>query len=376
VSIDDLRVLVAHDYVTQRGGAERVALSLLRAFPGASLVTSVFNAEATFPEFAEHDVQTLWVDRFPPFRREPRRALPFLAQAFGTRRTPPADVVVCSSSGWAHGLRTDARKVIYCHTPARWLYETDDYLPEVPAPIRPVVRAAIPALRRWDAGAAASAHTYLANSTLVRDRIARAYGREAQVLHPPVGIDPLGELEEVPGIEPGFFLVVSRKRGYKHVGAICEAVEQLPHERLVVVGGLPEREGGAEWSARLHGVSGLSDGQLRWLYANASALVGMSYEDFGLTPVEGYAFGTPAVLLRAGGYLDSSIEGETCVFVDRPEVADIRAGLLRLRASTFDADRVRQHGDLFSEKAFHASIRQVVEDVASGKRVPDASPVR
>jgi glycosyltransferase involved in cell wall biosynthesis len=354
------RVLVAHDYVTQRGGAERVVLSLLRAFPGASLLTSIYDPDATYPEFAEHDVRTLWVDKVPAFRRDPRRAMPFLAHAFSSGVVRDVDVVVCSSSGWAHGLRTAAPKIVYCHTPARWLYETADYLPEVPEALRPAVKAALPLLRRWDARAARSVHTYLANSSIVRDRIARAYGRQAALLHPPAALDPAGELEPVADLEPGYLLVVSRKRRYKHVEDICEAVEQTPSERLVVVGGLPDREDGRAWSPRLRGATGLSDAQMRWLYANAAALVAMSHEDFGLTPVEAYSFGTPAVLLRAGGYLDSSIDGRTCTFVDEPTVGAIRDAIARLRALPIDSDDLRRHADAFSEASFQAAIQRTV----------------
>jgi glycosyltransferase involved in cell wall biosynthesis len=357
------KVLVVHDYVTQRGGAERVVLSLLRAFPGATLLTSIYAPAATYPEFAEHDVRTLWVDKVAAFRRDPRRAMPFLAQAFSSARVGDVDAVVCSSSGWAHGVRTKAPKVVYCHTPARWLHETGDYLPEIPAALRVPTRGVLPLLRRWDARAARSVQTYLANSTVVRDRIERAYGRPARVLHPPAALDPDGQQAPVPGVDPGYLLVVSRKRGYKNVEAVCEAVEQSPHERLVVVGGLPARAKGGTWSSRLQGATELDDAQMRWLYANASALVAVSHEDFGLTPVEGYSFGTPAVLLRSGGYLDSSIEDRTCVFVDRPTVDSVRDGITRLRSREFDPRVLRHHAVAFSEEAFQRSIRQAVEDL-------------
>ncbi len=358
---DDARVLVVHDYLTQRGGGERVALAILRAFPGARMLTSIYDPAGTFPEFAEHDVRTLWVDRVPAFRSDPRRAFPVLARAYSRADAGDADVVVCSSSGWAHGLPTRVPKVVYCHTPARWLYESDDYLPGVPAAVRPAARLALPLLEAWDKRAAAGVTTYLANGSLVRERIRRAYGRDAQLLFPPVSIDPAGEQEPVPGLEPGYLLVVSRPRSYKHVDVVCEAVEQSPGERLVVVGGLPERSGGRAWSSALTGLSGLTDGQMRWLYAHAKALVGVSHEDFGLTPIEAYSFGTPALLLRAGGYLDSSVEDLTCVFVDALEVGQVRDAIARLGRRSFDPAAVRRHAARFSEACFVDGIRSAVE---------------
>lgn len=367
------RVLVAHDYLTQRGGAERVALSLLRAFPGAPMLTSIYNPETTYPEFAEHEVRTLWVDRLAAFREDPRRALLFLAHAVSTADVQGFDALVCSSSGWAHGIPSPVPKVVYCHTPARWLWETDDYLAGVGTVARPLLRAAFPLLRRWDRRVAATCTTYLANSSTVRDRIQRAYGIEAQLVYPPVSIDVDAPEEPVLGVEPGFLLTVSRARAYKNTGLVCEAVEAEPDLRLVVVGEAPPREGGGVWSHRLQAVSRMSDGQMRWLYRNARALIGVSHEDFGLTPVEAYAFGTPAVLLRAGGYLDSSLEGVTCVFVDELSVAGLRAALEQLRRSDFDPDRIRAHAYGFREERFQQAVRDAVDTaVADCDRVPGA----
>src|SRR5581483_232758 len=103
-----------------RGGAERVVLSLAHAFPGAPLYTSLYEPAGTFPAFADLDVRTMRLNRLAMLRRDHRLALPLLAPAFSQLRVE-ADVTVCSSSGWAHGARTSGRKVVYCHTPARWL---------------------------------------------------------------------------------------------------------------------------------------------------------------------------------------------------------------------------------------------------------------
>ena len=359
-------VHIAHDYITQRGGADRVVLSLLDAYPEAEVVTSIYSPESTFPQFRGRTVRKLWPSRIKAFRRDPRLAMPVLAPAFSLARAERGDIVICSSSGWAHGLNTTAAKVIYCHTPARWLYATEDYLPEVPKPMRlPARYLAFPLLRVWDRRAARKAAVYIANSTVVKERIRRAYGINATVIHPPVSIDVDGAQEPVPGVEPGYLLCVSRARGYKNVAAICQAVADSPGERLVVVGGVPDGAVGPEAADRIQGVSRLSDEQMRWIYSNAAALIAVSREDFGLTPIEAYAFGTPAILLQAGGYLDSSIDGETCIFVASGDAEAIRDGIARFRATSFDPDALRAHAELFSERTFHAKIQAVVDQVAA-----------
>ena len=358
-STDGPRVVVAHDYLTQRGGAERVVLALLKTFPNARVVTSIYNPETTFPEFADHDITTLWPSRFEAFRADPRRALPVLARAVRNHRIDDADVVVASSSGWAHGLGGDAPKVVYCHNPARWLYQPDDYAAGIGPHARLALRALAPGLKRWDMAAAHTCAKYVANSTVVQQRIKDAYGIDAGVLHPPPGLEANGPQEPVPGLEPGFLVTVSRARGYKNTQVVCEAVAGMDDARLVVVGRLPE--GG--WPAHLTSVTDLSDAQLRWVYANAAGLVAMSHEDFGLTPVEGYSLGLPSVLLRAGGYLDSSVEDITTVFVDDLDPVAVRAGIEDLLSREWDRDAILAHAEKFSLESFQYSLRRLVDEV-------------
>jgi glycosyltransferase involved in cell wall biosynthesis len=351
-----MRVVVVHDYVTQRGGAERVTLDLLRAFPGSRLVTSCWNRAASFPEFAEHEIKTLWIDRLPFLRHDPRRAFPFLAAAFDSHVVHDADLVICSSSGWSHRVRSEAPKLVYCHNPARWLYQPDDYFPRLPSMARRATSLALEPLRRTDVRAARGASAYVANSTVVAERVRKTYDIDVTIVPPARGLSPHGPQEPVIGVQPGFLLTVSRPRGYKHTDVVRRAVAQLSGERLVVVGDIPQQ-------GDPHGVTAcgrVSDAQLRWLYANAAGLVAVSYEDFGLTPVEAQAFGVPAVVLRSGGYLDSTVEGETGIFVDEATPEAVAAGIRQLRSSRWDSQVVRRHGERYSP----ASLSRQLHDVA------------
>ena len=356
-----LDITLAHDYLSQRGGAERVALEMTRAFPDAPLLTSVYEPAQTFPEFQQVDVRPTSLNRVRAWRREPRLAMPLIAPVIS--RVPACSgVLLCSSSGWAHGFRSLGPKIVYCHNPARWLYQPGDYF-EVLGRAGPLAGASVRMLRPWDRRAAASATLYLANSSSVARRIHSSYGIEAEVLHPPAALDPDGPQEAVAGIEPGFFLTVGRRRSYKNTGLICTAVERTPGARLVVVGGLPGRPGG--WPGRINGVEQVSDAQLRWLYANCAAVVAVGREDFGLTPVEGFRFGRPSIVLRAGGYLDSCVEGSTSIFVDDVDPASLAMALRRFDPRDFDSETVRSHGQRFSPRRFADALRSMVSRVAA-----------
>jgi len=352
------------------------------AFPGAVVRTSLYLAGGTFPEFGAVRVDPSWLNRIGPLRRSHRLALPLLAPTFSSMRID-ADVTVCSSSGWAHAAHVSGRKVVYCHTPARWLYQGDRYIDGAAAGSatpaghgrararraaqRSALRLLGPPLRRWDRAAAATADRYLANSTIVRDRIRAEYGRDAEVLPPPYSVDPHARGEAVAGIEPGFLLCVSRLMAYKNVGAIVEAVRSLPGEQLVVVGTGPlESSLRATLPANVTLLGRVTDDHLRWLYANAAAVVAASYEDFGLTPLEAAAFGRPVAVLRWGGFLDTTLEGTTGVFFDRPDAASIAAAIRELRQATWDARALVTHASRYSPDAFITRLRQIVADETGG----------
>ena len=287
-----------------------------------------------------------------------------------------ADVVVTSSSGWAHGFRTNGAKLVHCHTPAHWLYALEHYLkPDGDKLKRAVLKVGSPALRSWDQRAATTVDRYLAVSTAIKDRIQTAYGIDAGVLPSPISMRPDAPAEPVPevahwltdGGEP-FYLCVSRLMAYKNVDAVIGAFAHSDR-RLVVVGHGPE-------AARLERLktpnvallSALTDGQMAWLYQSCRALIAASYEDFGLTPIEAAVSGKPSVVLRWGGFLDTVVEGSTGVFFDRPEPAAIAEALDRFEAGEFDPDRLRAHAERFTEARYAESLYAAVDEIVTRTR--------
>lgn len=373
-SADADGIALAHDYITQRGGAERVALSLSRAFPAAPLHTTLYEPETTFREFADVDVRTMPINRWGVLRAHHRLALPFLAGAV-SRYPVEAEVLVASSSGWAHGIPTTGRKIVYCHAPARWLYQTDRYTGAQHAPsMRSRMMTAAtdilgPRLRAWDQDAAHSADRYLVNSTVVRRAVHEVYGIEAEVLPPPpANLTGDGLVDPLPGVDQPFLLCVARLLPYKNVDLVIEAVATVPGIRLVVVGDGPERARLEALAARVGGTvlaGRVSDARLRWLYENCIGLVAASYEDFGLSPLEAATFGKPTVALHDGGYLDTVVEGRTGTFFERADAGEIAAAVETLARSAWDADELRRHAEGFSEERFIGRIREVVAEEAA-----------
>jgi glycosyltransferase involved in cell wall biosynthesis len=362
------RVAIVHDYLTQRGGAERVVASMLKAFPGAPVYTSLYHPDGTFDDFRHADVRRGFLDRVAPLRRRHRLALPLLAPAFSRLRVD-ADIAVCSSSGWAHGAAVRGRKVVYCHTPARWLYQTDRYLGGRGGAARLAVGMLGVPLRRWDRRAARSADRYLANSTVVRDRIRAVYGIDAELLPPPPALGPDGPVRPVDGLEPGFFLCVSRLLPYKNVDALLAAFAGVSSQRLVVVGTGPEADHLRRAAPANVVLAGrVEDEELRWLYAQSAAIVAASYEDFGLTPLEAAAFGKPSAALRWGGFVDTVVDGETGVFFDEPSPASIAAAVKACLRENWNVETLERHAAAFSERRFVDRLREIVAGIAEDGR--------
>jgi glycosyltransferase involved in cell wall biosynthesis len=360
-----VKVAIVHDYLTQRGGAERVVLSMARAFPDAPIHTSLYEPETTFPEFAGLDVRPMPLNRLGALRRNHRLAVGLLSRAF-SQLSVDADVVLCSSSGWAHGVDSPGRKVVYCYTPARWLYQPDRYLREQGGAARLALEALRPRLVRWDAAAAARAARYLTTSTAVQARIREIYGRSAEVLPTPVTIDPDGARTPVAGLHGGFVLCVSRLLSYKNVDALLRAFADLPEQRLVVVGEGPDRQRLRELrpdNAILLGT--VLDSELRWLYSRSAGIVSASHEDYGLTPLEAAAFGKPSAVLRWGGFVDTVVEGQTGIFFDEPRPTAIAAAVGELLARDWDADAIRAHAAGYSEERFVGRLQEIVAEEAA-----------
>lgn len=342
--------MLAHDYLNQRGGAERVALELAEMHPSAELRTSLYRPESTFPAFGRHEIRTSALDRLPVDRGF-RALLPLYPAAMRQLGPVDADVLISSSSGWAHGIRTtpETFHAVYCHNPARWLYGAD-YMGEG-SRRQSVAGPAIGVLRRWDQAAAARADQYIANSENTRARIRRVYGRESIVVPPPVDIDRF-----VPRPRGERLLVVSRLLPYKRVDLVVNAATErgIP---LDVVGEGPMLEtlqAVAGPSVTFHGRA--TDSVVTELMEGCRALCLPGEEDFGIAPVEAQAAGKPVIAYRAGGALETVAEGYSGTFFAHQTTRAFLEALDRCDALDTTPHDIALHAQQFSRQAFRGRL--------------------
>ncbi len=355
------RVAIVHDYLTQMGGAERVVLAMSRAFPEATVHTALYDPGGTFPEFADLDVRTLGLNRFGFLRRDHRRALPVLARAFAGLEIDDADVVLCSSSGWAHMIGDDLPRVVYCHHPARWLHRPDPYVGGFGPLARAGLRVLGPGLRRRDHRAMLGAGTVVANSNTTARMIRRVYGLEARVVAPAGTLGVGGVDRALGGIRPGFVLCISRLVGHKRLDRLVAVARAMPERRFLLIGEGPMR-GALDRSApsNLRLIGRVDDDQLRWAYRNCSVVVSTAQEDFGLTPLEAAGFGVPVVVPAEGGFLDHVDPEVNGILVPGWNVNRFAAAVATAVTRSWDRTAMVNHARRMGEYRFAADLRELV----------------
>ena len=301
-----MRVALVHDWLTGMRGGERVLERLCARFPEAPIHTLLWNRGALSPAIERHPIHTSFVQRLPDAGRRYRWYLPLFPRAIRGFDLRGYDAVVSSSHCVAKSapVPRDTFHLSYVHTPMRYVWELEsEYFPpgKFPWPLSSYVRRTCARLRAWDAATAGGPDVMIANSRHVADRIARHYGRAAQVIHPPVEVDRFTPAET----RGDFYLLAGAFAPYKRGELAIRACRKLGR-RLVVAGGGQEasrlaREAGPgiEFRGRV------DDAEMAHLFATARALIFPGEEDFGIVPVEAMASGCPVVALGRGGVLET-----------------------------------------------------------------------
>jgi glycosyltransferase involved in cell wall biosynthesis len=343
-----------HDYLNQTGGAERVVLAMSGIWPDAPVYTSLYRAGSTFPDFGAVDVRTSalgWL----PIDGGFRNLFPLYPVAFRAFGPLEYDIVISSSSGWAHSVRTASWSfhAVYCHAPARWLYGGEHLVDARRRVLWPFVSA----LREWDRGAAQRAQLYIANSQEVRRRIHAQYRVDAPVVYPPVDVHRF-----VPQERGERLLVVSRLLPYKRVDAIVDAATRGGIGLDVVGTGpcLADLQRRAGQTVKFHGR--LQDDDVRGLMQTCRALCVPGKEDFGITSVEANAAGKPVVALAAGGALETLEDGVTGSFFSRHEPTEVLDAIRRCDRIETPPDRISASARRFSRHTFEVRLREVVHE--------------
>jgi glycosyltransferase involved in cell wall biosynthesis len=382
-----VNVALVHDWLVGMRGGERLFERICRMFPGAPVYTLVWKPGAVSAAIEEHPIRTSFVQRLPGAVQRYRWFLPWFPRAIEAFDLSGFDAIVSSSHCVAKSVRTAPTQfhLSYIHTPMRYVYEFESvYFPpgKFPWPLSAYVRHTVARLRRWDRATADRPTVMICNSAYVADRIRRHYGREAEVIHPPVDVARFAAEPRAPAagaaIGRPFYLLAGAFAPYKRGELAIEACGRLGRRVIVVGTGQEDRALRALAGPNVEFIGWASDAHLAELYRQAQALIFPGEEDFGIVPVEAMASGCPVIALGRGGAVETvgrGADAETLARVAAGGVARVPGGVLFgtqtadgiaaairvLEAEPVDRSALPDRARPFAEGRFDREFREAFE---------------
>ncbi len=375
-----MKVAIVHDYIKEYGGAERVLEELHKLFPDAPVFTSLYAPEYLGPHmwtFRQMNIKTSFL-QWIPFKEKLisifRLISPLVFYSFDLS---DFDIIIVSQAGayFPNLVQKGRSKLIcYTHTPPRYLYgymtarewKKDKLMNFLGS-------TANHFLRMVDFKASENVDHFIANSEEIRSRIKKFYRRDAVVINPPVDIPSTPEVKAAPtsGVrDKEYYLAGGRLARAKGIDIIVEAFLQNGKPLKIFGRGFAgfEKELGSkiqDRKSRIEFVGEVTDVERQELMANAKAYIFASFdEDFGITPVEAMAVGTPVIAYRSGGVQETVAEGKTGIFFDQNTPERINEAIEKFESAKISSKECRKQAEKFSKEKFNKKIKQLIESIS------------
>jgi len=362
--MENIKVALVHDWLTGRRGGEKVLEVLAEIFPNAKIFTLFHFKGSQAKIIEEKEIQTSFIQKFPFLKLKYRYYLPFFPLAVELFDLQDYDLIISSSHCVAKGVipRPDALHICYVHTPMR--YAWNQYFPyfehkKLPFFHRYLIPPIISYLRVWDESSSHRVDYFIANSHNVAQRIKKYYGREAEVIHPPVDTDFFRPSENG---SKDYYLIVSALVPYKRIDLAVEAFN-ITGEPLKIIGVGPEYKKLKRMAkSNIEFLRDVSDSELLKFYQNAKAFLLPGEEDFGIAPLEAQACGIPVIAYNKGGAKETVIPEKTGVFFTQPDVNDLLKALDKFNKLNFNKAKIRENAMRFSREKFKKKIKKFIEE--------------
>ncbi len=363
--LQELKVAIVADWLTDRGGAERVILALADIFPQADIFTSVYKAES-FPELSQRKVITTYLQKWPlKFKHQ---LFPTLRpKAFESLNLDKYDLVISSASAEAKGILTQPSTlhICYCHTPTRYFWSHyHEYLKAKQFGILdPIAKLFIPStihnLRKWDRVAADRVDFFIANSRHTQNRIRKYYNMDSTVINPPVDFNRFSGESQV----GDYYLVLGRQMPYKRTDLVVEAFSALS-SKLKIVGDGSEMEKlkkMASGKENIEFLGKISDADTTKIVLGCKAVIFPQEEDFGIVPLEAMSAGKPVIVYSKGGALETVIDGQTGILFSEQSATSLTEAIHKFEQTIFSPEVCRERAKQFDLPVFKQKIIEFVE---------------
>jgi glycosyltransferase involved in cell wall biosynthesis len=365
------KICIVHDWLTNKGGAERTVLAMAEAFPDAPIYTSVYDP-TTVDWFKDHDVRTTWLQKLPRPLRKLHKLFPTLrVRAFRNLDLSEFDIILSSSSAEAKQVRKtrDGQvHICYCYTPIRYYwshykdYKKDPSFGKLNWLVRLLIPLFVPHQRQLDFEAAQRVDFFIAISTEVQARIKEYYERDSTVIFPPVDTNRFAPFAR--NKDRGGLVAIGRQVPYKRFDLAIKAANQLGAD-LDVYGDGPEHQKLVDMAGdTVNFLVGASDEEVAEAFGNASAFLFPTEEDFGIVQVEALAAGCPVVAFGKGGALDIIKDGKTGVLFGEQTADSLAEAIEQAAVTKWTPSTLNRRARRFDKALFITKIKKVVADNA------------
>lgn len=360
-----MKIALVHDFFTQWGGGERVLKVFSEIWPDAPIYVIAKDEKLVTEFLPNKQVITSFLQNYPGMPKHFKYYLSLMPRAIESFDFSGFDIVLSDSSAFAKGAITkgSTRHICYLHTPTRYLTsDKEDYLQNAPIPLprigRPLVKAMLKKLARWDLEASQRPDYLITNSNYIAERTKKYYQRTPDaIIFPPVDTKQFNIAVKI----GEYWLVLGRNEPYKRTDLAILAANQLGLKLKVVGGGTKLIELQAMAGPTVEFVGRVSDSELADLYAHAIGLIFPPKEDAGMTPLEAMASGRPVIAFGEGGALESIVAGVTGEFFAEQTVASLVKVLKDFRPGKYSPEKIRAHALQFDKEIFKAKIKKIVE---------------
>lgn len=355
-----------HDWLTGFRGGERVLEVFCQMFPEAPLYTLLHKKGSVPASIEDRKIVTSFIDQIPSSHSQYRKLLPLFPKAAESLViTEKADLILSSSHCVIKGVKKPigSKHVCYIHSPMRYLYDQfDNYFgPQAPWYQRLGIKFFQDSLVSWDKESNKNVDLFLANSAFVKQRISKYYELESEVVHPFVDLDDFGLNQPLPPKED-FYLMVTAFAPNKKVALAVEAFNKMGKNLKIIGSGQQEQMLKEMAGPTVEFLGNLSRDEVIEKFKKAKAFIFPGVEDFGITPLESLASGTPVIAYKIGGVLETLNEN-VAEFFEKPSVEELIKAVDRFEGKSFAPEILKARAQEFSKDRFSKEIKSYLDEV-------------